>query len=313
MHRSTHIQTRTLAIALSIVCVVQEASMRSLFWIALGLIGCSDYELNTQEEVGDPPEPVVAFADPVAVAGPSVRMKRQEETILDASASFDPDDEAPEFDHIWWVVSSPENAVYSFTDLESPNPAFSAETLGVYEIGLLVIDKDGLESTNPAGTIIEILPWEDAEFELSWDIADVDLDLHLIRPDGAYYSDADDCYFGNPLPDWGIVGESRDDPHLIADSEGFPAPETIQLEAPEEGVYEVLVHYFSTRDASYIYATPTLKIWAEGQVLSVDIGPRLNSAGYVWKAGTLDWSTLTWTPNNELSTHADMGGPAINQ
>lgn len=287
--------------------------MKSFFLIPLSLIGCSDYELNTQEKPDVRPEPVEALADPVAVAGPSVRMKRLVEVTLDASASFDPDDEAPDFDHIWWVESSPENAVFSFPDLEIADPVFSAETLGVYEIGLLVIDKDGLESSNPAATRIEILPWENAEFQLSWDLQDVDLDLHLIRPGGAYYSDIDDCFFGNPLPDWGTEGESRDDPHLFADSEGAPAPEIIQLEAPEEGVFQVLVHYFSARDAKDIFATPTLKISAEGQVLSVDVGPKLYGAGKVWKAGTLDWPNLTWTPSNEISTHADLGGPAINQ
>lgn len=283
------------------------------YWMCFGLFGCSDYELNTQEKPDPRPEPVADLADPVAVAGASVRMKRLVETVLDASDSFDPDDESPEFSHLWWVESAPENAVYSFPDLAAANPVFFAETLGVYEIGLLVIDKDGLESSNPAATRIEILPWETLELELSWDLPGVDLDLHLIRPGGAYYSDVDDCFYANPLPDWGTLGESRDDPHLIADSEGAPAPEILQLEAPEEGVFQVLVHYFSTRNADKIYAIPTLKIVAEGQVLAVDTGPTLYGAGKVWKAGILDWSTLTWTPSAAITTHADLGGPAINQ
>jgi hypothetical protein len=283
------------------------------YWMCLGLFGCSDYELNTSDDTDPRPEPVADLADPVAVAGPSVRMKRLVETALDASASFDPDDDVPEFSYLWWVETAPEDAVYSFPELESANPVFSAETLGVYEIGLVVIDKDGLESSNPAGTRIEILPWENLELQLSWDLSDVDLDLHLIRPGGAYYSDVDDCFYANPLPDWGTLGESRDDPHLIADSEGAPAPEIIQLEAPEEGVFEVLVHYFSTRDASEIYATPTLKILAEGQVLAENVGPKLYGAGKVWNAGTVDWSTLSWSPSAAITTHADLGGPAINQ
>jgi hypothetical protein len=287
--------------------------MRFIFCFPLLIVACSDYELNTQIEPEPRPEPVPEFANPIAVAGPSIRMKRFEETVLDASDSFDPDDEAPEFSHAWWVESSPENAVYSFPEVEVAEPVFSAETLGVYEIGVLVIDGDGLESSNPAGTRIEIQPWEHLELKLSWDLKDVDLDLHLVRPGGTYYSDVDDCFFGNPLPDWGVVGESSDDPHLVADSEGSPAPEIIQMVGPEEGVFEVFVHYFSSRDASDIYATPTLTVSAEGQVLSVDVGPKLYGAGKVWKAGVLDWSTLMWTPNSEVTTHSELGGPVINQ
>ena len=287
--------------------------MRSLFCLTFVFVACSDYELNTQIEQEPRPEPVPELADPIAVAGPSVRMKRFEETVLDASGSFDPDDESPEFSHVWWVESSPVDAVYSFPEVEVAEPVFSAETLGVYEVGVLVIDKDGLESSNPAATRIEIRPWEHLELTLKWDLKDVDLDLHLVRPGGAYYSDVDDCFFGNPLPDWGVPGESSDDPHLVADSEGSPAPEIIQMEGPEEGVFEVFVHYFSSRDAKDIYATPTLTVSAEGQVLSVDVGPKLYGPGKVWRAGTLDWSTLTWTPDSEVTSHAQLGGPPVNQ
>jgi hypothetical protein len=274
---------------------------------------CSDYELNTKEKPDPIVEDIEQLAEPVAVTGPSVRMKRSVEAVLDSSASFDPDDENPEFQFVWWVENAPMDGIFSFPDVEAEAPVFSAESLGLYEIGLLVIDEDGLESTNPAATRIEILPWEQLEIHLKWDLPDVDLDLHLIRPGGSYYSDADDCFFGNPLPDWGVQGESRDDPHLAADSEGSPSPEIIQLEAPEEGTFEVMVHYFSSRDASDIYATPTLEILAEGQVIALDVGPKLYGPGRVWKAGTLDWSSLTWTPSADLSTHSDLGGPAINQ
>jgi len=286
--------------------------MRAFLYLPL-CVACSDYELNTQEDIDPIPDKVEQLAEPVAITGPSVRVKRHEEVVLDPSASFDPDDEEPEFEHVWWVESAPEDAVYSFPDVEVAEPIFSAESLGVYEIGLLVIDEDGLESSNPAGTTIEVLPWEALELTLSWDVPDVDLDLHLVRPGGHYYSDVDDCFFGNPLPDWGVQGESRDDPHLAADSEGAPSPEIIQLEAPEEGIYEVYVHHFSARDAKNIYATPTLEVMAEGQVHATDVGPKLYGPGKVWKAGTFDWSTLTWTPSADLTTHADLGGPAVNQ
>ncbi len=286
--------------------------MRLLLFPVL-VVGCSDYELNAQvdpEAVVTPEGPAI---EPVAIAGPSLRLKRQQEALLDSSLSYDPDDEVAELQYLWWVGEHPEDAVFSLPDVESPAPAFSAETLGLYEIGLLVIDADGLESTNPAATQVEIVGWENLEVRLSWDIPNVDLDLHLVRPGGSYYSDVDDCFFGNPLPDWGIEGESTDDPYLDADSEASGGPETITLERPEEGVYEIYVHYFNERDASYIYATPSLEIWAEGQQLVSVVGPKLYNSGKVWSAGTLDWSTLTWTPSKDVTTHTALGGPPINE
>lgn len=277
------------------------------------LVACSDYELNPQDPVGSDPIEELVLAEPVAVTGPSVRMKRGEETVLDSSMSFDPDDEEPVFEYVWWVENEPQGAVYTLSEVESAAALFSAESLGVFEVGLLVIDEDGLESTNPALTSIEILPYEQMELRLTWDIPDVDLDLHLVRPNGSYYSETDDCYFGNPLPDWGVLGDRRDDPFLETDSEDGNSPETIRLQVPEEGVYEVFVHYFDSRDATQIYATPSLEIRAEGQGLSLDVGPKLYGPGKVWKAGVLDWSTLTWTPSTVLTTHSDLGGPPVNQ
>ncbi|MEC7240436.1 MAG: hypothetical protein VXW32_04305 [Myxococcota bacterium] len=286
--------------------------MRLLFAM-LPLLGCSDYSINasvepTPEVIPDPP-----LAEPVAIAGPSVRVKRFEETVLDASLSFDPDHEEAVFQHLWWVAEEPEEAVYSLSDFEAPDPVFSSETLGLFEVGLLVVDEDGLESLNPAATQIEVVAWEQLEVRLTWDIPKVDLDLHLVRPGGSYYSETDDCYFGNPLPDWGVAGESSDDPYLDSDSEADGGPETITLQRPEEGVYELFVHYFNERDATYIYATPTLEVWAEGQLIGTQTGPKLYNAGKVWRAGSLDWSSLAWTPTPDVTTHSALGGPPINE
>lgn len=280
---------------------------------AVVLVGCSDYSINSSVEPAPEVIPDPPLVEPVAIAGPSVRVKRFEETALDASQSFDPDHEEAEFGHFWWVAEEPDEATYSVSDFESSSPIFSGETLGVYEIGLLVIDEDGLESLNPAATQIEIVGWEQLEVRLTWDIPKVDLDLHLVRPGGSYYSETDDCYFGNPLPDWGVAGEASDDPYLDADSEANGGPETITLERPEEGVYELYVHYFNERDATYIYATPTLEVWAEGQLVGSQTGPKLYNSGKVWSAGTLDWSTLTWTSTPDITTHDALGGPPVNQ
>lgn len=69
-----------------------------------------------------------------------------------------------------------------------------------------------------------------------------DFDLHLIGPDGS------GCYYANPNPDWGVQGDSSDDPLLLADvteGGGFSmVSEVIQIADPAPGTYRVQVHFF---------------------------------------------------------------------
>jgi hypothetical protein len=99
---------------------------------------------------------------------------------------------------------------------------------------------------------------------------------------------------------------------LSLDSEDSSAPEHIDLEQPEEGMYEVFVHYFNSRQQG-VTATPTITVMAEGAVVATDMGPALTSPGQVWRVGTLDWSTLSWVSSSEVTTHEGLGGPPVNQ
>jgi len=79
---------------------------------------------------------------------------------------------------------------------------------------------------------------------LSWTIDNSDVDLHLVGPDGTVWSEMD-CYFGNETPDWGVEGVTLDDPMLDFDNTSGYGPETIVLPEAEDGLYNVVVHYFS--------------------------------------------------------------------
>ncbi|RME48848.1 MAG: hypothetical protein D6795_12345 [Deltaproteobacteria bacterium] len=88
---------------------------------------------------------------------------------------------------------------------------------------------------------------------LTWDNPLSDLDLHLLRPGGTLGGDGD-CYWGtcspasaggeaNP-PDWGVAGDSQDDPtNDLEAHEGF-GPESIVLDGAERGDYQIVVTNF---------------------------------------------------------------------
>lgn len=150
-----------------------------------------------------------------------------------------------------------------------------------------------------------------------------DLDLHLVRPEGTLgdygacptgcceqdaggacltaeneycYEESEahvdtcrqqgsDVSFANRYPDWFSAGRA-DDPRLdLDDVRGF-GPEAITLNEPEDGVYEVAVHYcedYSTEEPAVV----TVKVYVKG-VLAHTAGPQLiTGEDQAWIAASL--------------------------
>jgi hypothetical protein len=285
--------------------------MKSLFSAQLVAFlfaaGCMEYEFTTPADVSTPP----TFR-PIAVSSAGDAVKRGVEVVLDGSDSYDPDDDDAVLMYQWDLSSAPAGGdyTYSLVGAQSESATFSAQTVGDYMLSLTVTDEEGNRSENAAGAVIEVVPWEDLSLVLTWDESFADLDLHLLRPDGSYYTDGD-CYFGNPEPDWGTTGDSTDNPELSQDHESG-GPEIISLTAPEEGAYEVLVHFFVDRSMGDVEAIGTVRIQAEGAELTTSISPSLVE-GEVWRVGTVDWPLLAFTVNGSVSTHELLGGPDVNE
>jgi uncharacterized protein YfaP (DUF2135 family) len=172
---------------------------------------------------------------------------------------------------------------------------------------------DGLVSTNPAAQVVEVVPWRDLEVRLTWDHP-VDLDLHVLAPDGTYYGD-EDCFFGNPTPDWGLAGVGDDDPFLATDDDGSTAgpawgPETVDLPAPEEGVYQAIVVYWNDRGHP-TEVSGQVEVWGSGQPLAT-ADFTVGAVGDAVVLGSLDWTTLGWTADGSATTHDALGGPPFN-
>jgi hypothetical protein len=279
----------------------------TIFLAGVVLSGCSEQGFSGEMRADG-----AALSRPYAVVQGVPLAHLDEAIALDGTASYDPDDEDAMLLYTWEVVSAPTDAEYTLNYGNSSTPEFRATTLGVYEIALLVTDEDEYHSENPAGVIIEVVPWEDLQVDVQWDLPGVDLDLHLIAPEGEYFTEAD-CYYGNPAPDWGVAGDSTDNPLLSVDDEGSAHAETITLQRPPAGEYSIVIHYVNSKESTTYTTAPTLRVLAGGTELILMQGQDLTEPGEVLLLGTLDWDTLVFDSLNTLTTHEDLGGPPLNR
>jgi hypothetical protein len=72
------------------------------------------------------------------------------------------------------------------------------------------------------------------------------------------------------------------------------------------------VHYFFDRSDSGTDVVGSVAITGEGEELASVTSPTFEE-GDVWKVGTLDWSSLTFTQDGSLTTHSLLGGPDVNE
>ncbi|MEM7674383.1 MAG: choice-of-anchor D domain-containing protein [Myxococcota bacterium] len=174
---------------------------------------------------------------------------------------------------------------------------FSAEGLSGDRSGQIRIDYSSLMSDEVQRVDIvgRVVPpprsLSDIAVSLRWDTSNTDIDLHLVRPGGRFFVPSGDCFFDSPSPDWGIIGETKDNPFLDEDNRIGLGPESISLSEATPGRYQVWAHFFS--------ATVTQRTW-----VTVDItlagAPggtyrRRLDCSRRWLVGVIDWDGQTGT------------------
>lgn len=131
----------------------------------------------------------------------------------------------------------------------------------------------------------------DIRATVTWDEGGSDWELHLVRGAGRINQAPDDCTWTTCIgsgPDWGVPGESGDNPLKDVDNTGAFGPENIYLVGPESTTYTVLVEHWGsgTPDADGV-----LTLFVGDQQLAIaidDLAPR-----HVRTVATIEWPAQT--------------------
>ncbi|MDP1825283.1 MAG: choice-of-anchor D domain-containing protein [Archangium sp.] len=209
---------------------------------------------------------------------------------LDGTASMDPDGDDP-ITYKWTIRSKP---LASSTTIAMPDAATTEMTLdamvpGAYEVQLDVTDSTGAKSCQPARATVVAAPAQKLLVEMFWDNPGTDLDLHVLRNSMALLNTTpDDCYYQNRTPDWGLVGDTNDDPQLVRDALTGYGPEVFGYVNPVDGTYRVAVMYENELLSPMPASTVTVRVYLFG-ILKAERSKTLQTRGTVWEVVDVTW------------------------
>ena len=209
---------------------------------------------------------------------------------LDGSASMDPDGDNP-ITYKWTIRSKP---LASGTTIDAPESATTQMTLdatvpGAYEVQLDVTDSTGAKSCMPARATVVAAPAQKLLVELFWDNPRTDLDLHVLRNTMALLNNTpDDCFYQNRTPDWGVVGDTNDDPALVRDALTGYGPEVFGYVNPVNGTYRVVVKFENELLSPMPSSTATVRVYLFG-ILKAEARKTLEHRGAIWEVVDVTW------------------------
>lgn len=220
---------------------------------------------------------------------------------LDGSASGDPDGDEP-IAFAWRIHRMPFGSNARIEGADTATPTLVTDVAGSYVVGLDVADATGLSCLHPQGnpnvpcTTREVVvkPADDLVFEVVWDHDRTDLDIHLLVSGAELYSGRD-CYYGNPNPDFGTIGDGTDDPRLTRDVLAGFGPERIVYSDPPEGSFDLVVVFAKTNGAADPLTRATVRVYVYG-ILAAELTREMSFPDERWDALTIEWPSATITP-----------------
>lgn len=235
---------------------------------ALGLAGCQmDYKVHTDpgpnlegvdtsapddtepndtepEDTSDTWQPANDENAPIAdcSVSPNPVEPPFEKAAWDGSGSYDPAG-GTIVDYDWQLISQPSGSAVTMPNGQAVRNNFTPDLAGDY-IGRLTVTNDSGE-TDSCEITLESIPAENLWIEMYWEQVD-DMDLHLLNSGGTIedFWFNSDCYYvnctGNGV-EWGNAGPA-DNPTLDLDDINGLGPENINIQAPSDSSYTVVVH-----------------------------------------------------------------------
>ncbi len=282
--------------------------------VVLGVAGCVQYDLSAGSATA-----VARVVDGDGFLVPSAAITYPMAITFDGSESYTGNGDGQASDFTWTWYNVPEEtgwAIGSSDGIDSPNAMQTKVTpnvLGVYMASLEAAGENTGVSTNLAVATAFAINLQGLEVRLTWDKDTTDMDLHLINGNtlqGSYWT-ANDCYFGNPSPDWGLPGEGLDNPILIDDVDDGYGPESINILEPADGTYAVAVTYHNDWDTG-VGAAPQVSVWYDGASLHTWQGPSIDEGDVIFM-GTFDWPFTAATEDGGVHDHTALGGDPYNQ
>lgn len=140
----------------------------------------------------------------------------------------------------------------------------------------------------------------DLRVTLSWDARSNDMELHLLRAAGQLNDPTNDCTWftcmGAAGLDWGVVGDTRDNPTKDIDNTGPLGPENIFLDRAAAGTYHVVVEYWGSGDPSTSDVDVTIRERTVARLHRAMIPVHA-----VWYVGTVSFPSATFTPVDTIT------------
>lgn len=178
---------------------------------------------------------------------------------------------------------------------------------GDYTVNLQVIDDRGVFACEPA-TLNLTVTEPGFRFEVFWgkpaeelDPAtgeDADLDLHFVHLDNGCWNDPlYDANQGNRSPDWGTVGDPRDNPLFNALFPDEPGVERIRYLNPPPGSYRIGVEYHEDLGLGAVIVVMRLHVFG---FVTFDIATELTTVGEFWDIGTITWPAGDFEPADAI-------------
>jgi hypothetical protein len=230
---------------------------------------------------------------PVAVPGADRQVAPLTSVSLDGSSSNDPDGDVP-LTFKWTLATQPQGSAAKLTGADTATPSLTPDQPGAYGLDLVVTDSAGLPSKPARVTIVSVAA-DKLVVQLIWDHPLADLDLHLLRPGDQLGSDQE-CSWEHPHPDWGVAGDTNDDPAHLGDKLSGFGPEYVVFEEPPEGPYRIVVDYVSSQGSATPALRATVRVYMYGAIQR-ELDLAMNAAGESWDVGTVTWPTgLVQTP-----------------